>query len=123
MTLPKDLSIKFKDTIFHYEEDRKMPYITSVERLGIEKGIKEGKKEGIKEGKKEGIKEGKKEGFLLASQKYLSEILNERFGEDAVKIIRKIKKIKSVETLDKLFRYALRADTVEEFTDIIDNLQ
>jgi hypothetical protein len=107
MVLPKDLSIKFKDTIFHYEEDKKMPYITSVERLGME----------------EGEKKGKKEGFLLASQKYLNEILNERFGEDAVKITNNINKIKSVETLEKLFRYALRADTLEEFTEAIDNLK
>jgi hypothetical protein len=39
MSLPKDLTIKFKDEILNIEEKSKMPYITSIEKLGIEKGM------------------------------------------------------------------------------------
>ena len=36
------------------EEQAKMPYVTSIERLGREEGHKEGHKEGYKEGRQEG---------------------------------------------------------------------
>ncbi len=41
MGLPEDLSIKFHEELTKYEEERKMPYITTAERIGIEKGKKE----------------------------------------------------------------------------------
>jgi len=34
-----------------FEEEQKMPYITTAERIGIEKGRKEGREEGREEGK------------------------------------------------------------------------
>ena len=46
MMLPEDLTKKFTENLICYEEEKKMPYITSAERIGIEKGKKEGKKEG-----------------------------------------------------------------------------
>jgi len=37
-----------------FEEQAKMPYVTSIERLGREEGHKEGHEEGYKEGRQEG---------------------------------------------------------------------
>jgi flagellar biosynthesis/type III secretory pathway protein FliH len=37
--------------MYKYEEDMKMPYVTSIERMGIIKGRKEGIEEGIEKGK------------------------------------------------------------------------
>ncbi len=42
MGLPEDLSIKFHEELTKYEEERKMPYITTAERIGIEKGMEKG---------------------------------------------------------------------------------
>ena len=50
MTLPKDLEKSFRDEIQEMEEERKMPYISSVQRLGREEGLEEGRKEGREEG-------------------------------------------------------------------------
>ncbi len=42
MRLPDDLEDRFWDEHEQYETERKMRYITSVERIGIRKGIKQG---------------------------------------------------------------------------------
>ena len=49
-----------------------MPYITSIERMGIEKGIQQGLQQGRQEGRQEGIQQG--ETALLKRQ------LTRRFG-------------------------------------------
>ena len=45
MILPESLKQTFWDELKTYEEDRKMPYITSVEEIGYDRGLKEGKAE------------------------------------------------------------------------------
>ena len=42
MRLPLDLEKSFLEDIDSYEEEQKMPYITSAERIGREEGLKEG---------------------------------------------------------------------------------
>ena len=43
MFLPKPLQIEYADEMDRFEEERKMPYVTTVEQIGIEKGIEKGK--------------------------------------------------------------------------------
>ena len=47
MMLPDDLTNKFTQNLIAYEEEQKMPYVTSAERIGIEKGKGEGRYEGM----------------------------------------------------------------------------
>ncbi|WP_028323894.1 hypothetical protein [Desulfatirhabdium butyrativorans] len=51
MCLPEELDRHFSDTISQMEEEKKMPYVTSVERLGIKKGIVQGLEEGMQLGR------------------------------------------------------------------------
>jgi predicted transposase/invertase (TIGR01784 family) len=51
--LPMDLELKFKEEIEKIEEEEKMPYISTIERMGIEKGIEQGIEKGIEKGKKQ----------------------------------------------------------------------
>ena len=46
LTLPKTLEADFQKDLATYEGNQTMPYITSIERTGIEKGRKEGLQEG-----------------------------------------------------------------------------
>jgi hypothetical protein len=46
LTLPVGLDARFLSELQEWEEARKMPYITSVERIGIEKGIQQGARQG-----------------------------------------------------------------------------
>ena len=46
MVLPKELEEACYREIVQFEEEQKMPYITTAERIGIEKGREEGREEG-----------------------------------------------------------------------------
>ncbi|EIC21088.1 RpnC/YadD family protein [Thiorhodovibrio frisius] len=40
--LPKDLEAAFRQELYAYEEQRQMPYVTTFEQAGIEKGVQQG---------------------------------------------------------------------------------
>ncbi len=42
MILPEDIKLKFHEEIIKYEEKSNIPFITTAESIGIEKGIKKG---------------------------------------------------------------------------------
>jgi len=50
LRLPEDLEREFMDELTDYEEKERMPYVTSAERIGIQKGLEQGRQEGRKEG-------------------------------------------------------------------------
>jgi len=68
MALPKAQTVSFRDQVEALEQESKMKYVTSIERLSHEEGLEEGRKEGRKKGREEGVKQ------ILLSQ------LEERFG-------------------------------------------
>jgi predicted transposase/invertase (TIGR01784 family) len=41
LELPTDLKQAFRDELEQYERERQMPYVTSIEQMGIEKGRQE----------------------------------------------------------------------------------
>ena len=57
--LPEDLSRELSIEISKFEEEYKMAYVTSWERIAKKDGIQEGIQEGIQVGRQEGIKDGK----------------------------------------------------------------
>ncbi|MCP4220281.1 MAG: hypothetical protein GY765_36960 [bacterium] len=71
LRLPEVLEKKITEEIIRIEEENKMPYVTSWERIAKKEGKLEGKLEGKKEGKKEGQKEGQKEGKLETARRML----------------------------------------------------
>ena len=42
MILPEELKRQFQTEVYNYQEGKKMPYITSIEQIGLEKGEKIG---------------------------------------------------------------------------------
>jgi len=42
LRLPEDLELEFREELIAFEEETRMPYVTSVERIGIQKGRQEG---------------------------------------------------------------------------------
>ncbi len=53
MALSAELEQAFWQELEQYEEARQMPYISSVERIGLEKGRQEGKQVGLERGRRE----------------------------------------------------------------------
>ncbi len=87
MRLPDDLEQNFKQEIVKYEEAR-MPYVTSIERLGREEGRKEGRKEGKQEGLQEGLQ------ILVFRQ------IKRRVGELSGEVAERIKKLSVIQLED-----------------------
>lgn len=50
LILPKDLALEYKEKIHQLEEAKKVSYITSIEQLGREEGLKQGIQQGLEEG-------------------------------------------------------------------------
>ncbi len=91
MRLPEEIEESFWAEMRQYEEDKKMEYVTSVERIGIKKGM------------------------LLDAQDMLIEVLTERFGGVSGELSEQIKRIESRERLKEMLRQALRVKSFDEF--------
>ncbi len=72
MLLPEELERKIGEDIRQIEEEHKMPYVTSIERLGIEKG----RAEGLSQGLSAGLSKGQQQGQI----RILRKLLARRFG-------------------------------------------
>ncbi len=69
MVLPKHLERTYHREIMEFEKESEMQYVTTAERIGVEKGWKKGNKEGKQEGKQEGVLIGK----ILITQQILKQ--------------------------------------------------
>ena len=99
ISLPDEENEKFHEEVTRYEEEKKMPYITTAEKIGIEKG----EKIGIAKGKMEDI----------------GEALETRFGAVPKCLVEKIKEIKDDKVLSSLHRKAILAKNLKEFEQFI----
>ncbi|MEW6382220.1 MAG: hypothetical protein AB1611_21870 [bacterium] len=82
LVLPKELSRQFQDEIRAFEEEKKMAYITTAERIGIEKGRQEGMAQALYNLYCEGVltsEQAKAELKKLYTNKSLSEEIYREF--------------------------------------------
>lgn len=82
MGLPPALAHRFTQELDKIQEERSMPYVTSIERLGIRKGLCKG----------------------------IESMLKVRFGEEGLKLMPAIREIYEEETLEAI-RKALETET------------
>lgn len=94
MALPQELEVDFRQEINQYEEERRMRYVTSIERMGIEEGIEQGRKQ--------------------ESLRILLRQLQRRFGLVSEAVQTRLSEY-SVEQLEELLDVALVADSLEDF--------
>lgn len=79
--LPPDSEQGFIAEMREYEEKIQMRYITSAERIGMERGIEQGIKQGIEQGIECGIEQGIQKALLLALKKRFSPTLSENITQ------------------------------------------
>lgn len=91
MSLPEALEQEFRQEIQHLEEDLRMPYITSVERIGIRQGLLEGIELG----------------------------LELKFGSVGLGVLPEISRIQDVEQLRAILSGLKTVDTLDELRQII----
>jgi flagellar biosynthesis/type III secretory pathway protein FliH len=86
MILPEKLEQLFDEAIKEYEEDKRMPYVTSIERRAIRRGLQQGLERGLEQGLEQGITRG----ALQNAQENVLEILRIRFGAVPKQVIDEI---------------------------------
>lgn len=100
MRLPKELDAQLWQNLETLEEETHMTYISSVERIGIEKGIEQGIEQGMRRG----------QARVLAQQ------LIHRFGELPVWVRERLEKA-SVDELETWAEAVLSAGSFEAVLD------
>ncbi len=99
LILPGELDKLFWQELHQIEEEKKMPYVTSVERIGIEKGIQQ----------------GIRQGSLTEAREMVLQALKVRFGAVPPDVEMAIKQIEVNETLKELHSRAILCDSLETF--------
>ena len=69
MVLPETMEKIYLDQVDQYEEESQMPYITSAERIGIEKGMIKGIEKGMIKGIEKGMIKGIEKGMIKGIEK------------------------------------------------------
>jgi hypothetical protein len=109
MDLPKELEESFWQEYQQFEEEKHMPYITSVERIGMEKGLKQGLEQGLEQGQEKGLKEA------------IALDLESRFGTTGLELLREIEPLHDMDLLRKILRALKTTPTLEELQQVWKN--
>ncbi len=94
MDLPDDLQEAFRIDVFRFEEEKHMPYLSSIERLA--------RKEGLEEGRREGLLEG------------IALDLNAKFGQRGRRLLPRIRALENLAALRAVSRVLKTATTLDE---------
>ncbi len=103
MTLPEELEQSFTVEITNYEEEKKMPYITPLERFAIERGRQQGIAEGM-------IEKGRESTL---------EILETRFDSVPTSLVETINQIDNEGVLKILHKRAITIASLAEFEEFM----
>ena len=119
MTLPENLQIQFQRELTNFEEENKMPYVTTIERLALEKGREEGREAGREQGREEGREQGREagreEGILRSSREDVIAVLDVRFRDIPNDLLEAIDQVEDATVLKTLLREAIIVESISEF--------
>src|SRR5262249_5840574 len=92
--LPEELEQQFRQDFEQFEEERRMPYVTSIERLARAEGLQQGREEGLVEA--------------------IAMALQTKFGAAGKRLLPRGRALGDVEKLRALTRKLLSAETLDE---------
>jgi hypothetical protein len=103
MTLPPELATQLQVELTQFEEREKMQYVTSIERMAIQKGLEKGREEGIRES--------------------IVNVLQARFGVVPTTAAGRLKQVDDVEQLQAYLREAATVGSLAELEALlVDNM-
>ncbi|HET6879838.1 MAG TPA: hypothetical protein VFI31_06775, partial [Pirellulales bacterium] len=106
MTLPKSLAQLAWQEIQEFEKEKSMPYITTAERVGLEKGLAEGLAKGREEGREEGLLAG------------IEVALRIKFGQTGLALMSEIRQIDDVRLLGTVLDAVPQAESPEALRQV-----
>ena len=98
MSLPEELEQEFWQSVQQLEEERSMPYITSVQRIGRQEGRQEGRQDGLLKGIELGLKL--------------------KFGAEGLAMLPEVADIKDAGLLEMILSGLETANTLEEWRNL-----
>ena len=98
LILPAALEREFWDELRQFEEERQMRYVTSVERIGFERGLQRG---------------------LQTARRMILEVIATRFGTVPEDITEAVQHLETEEDLHALQRQAVLCATLEDLRDAL----
>ncbi len=124
MHLPNALEQQLLHDVYTLERNVAMPYVTSAERFGIEKGLQQGLQQGRQEGRQEGRQQGRQEGRQQGRQQgrqeeavvLLQRLLTHRFGRLPDAVCARLTSA-SIEQLETWMLNVLDAGSLDDFFD------
>jgi len=110
LKLPSEIEYSFQEDLASLEEEQQMVYITSVERILIERETEKARTLGLAEGKAEGKAEALRQAILIC--------VEEKWGTADSAVVERLSSITSSEELHEVLRLAMRAETESEFREL-----
>jgi hypothetical protein len=104
LVLPADLERQFREGLESWEAERRMPYLSSLERDAIEKGLQQGLRQGLEQGLQQGL------------QQMILDLLEIRFAQVPPAVLRAIRELEDPERLRALHKQAAVAGSLAEFS-------
>ena len=118
LRLPEDLELEFREELMAFEEEKHMPYVTSVERIGIQKGLQLGLEQGLEQGLERGLEQGLRRGWQEGRREGEAEMLLRqialKFGPPSEDVRARIEAADA----DTLLDWSARILTAERVDDI-----
>ena len=102
LRLPNEAEKIVWKEIVQIERETKMPYVTSAELIGIEKGMERGMEKGEQQGRVKGIMEG------------IAAVLDVRLGSAGMALLPEVEAIQDSERLGKILHGLKKVVTVED---------
>ncbi|SPE62359.1 conserved hypothetical protein [Verrucomicrobia bacterium] len=103
LDLPEELETRFRQQVYEFEAKQVMPYITSIEKHGIEKGMEQGLRQGIEKGQ------------VMALRQNVLEVLEARFGTVPASVRERVNAETSLDQLRQWHRLAVTCANLEDF--------
>ncbi len=97
LALPKEIEYDLRDELAQLDKERTMVYVTSFERIGLEKGMAQGMAQGLAQGMARSV----------------TQVLKARWGLVDSELSQRLEAIADAEKLSTLLDAALQADSLE----------
>jgi len=107
MDLPKELEERFIMELTQFEEVKKMPYVTNVERMAQERGEERGRREGEERGRRETLLE------TIATG------LEARFGPEGLELLTAVQQVQDIGVLRALHKAMWTGATLDDLRRLI----